>query len=82
MPLARSHARKTGARNKSPAVARYESSKLMWKSNSGFQSNMKMPVSSKMQRDSRSRPSARARKASPPMMAERMTGGTQPARML
>ena len=54
----------------------------MWKSSSGFQSNMKMPVSSKMQRDSRSRPSARARKASPPMMAERMTGGTQPARML
>ena len=45
---ARNQARKTGAKKMRPAVARYESSKLMWKSSSGFQSSIKRPVKSRM----------------------------------
>lgn len=45
---ARSQARKTGAKKMRPAVARYESSKLMWKSSSGFLSSIKRPVKSRM----------------------------------
>ena len=77
--LAFSQPLKTGARYKRPAVARNDSWKLIWNSSSGDTTSITSPVSSSILRASRSLSRDKATKARAPMMAERITGGTQPA---